>query len=509
MAVDEYAQKRAQLELGVLYRISQRLTQQHDVSSLLNDVMDILETEFGLSRGTLTLRQPDSDVFVIEASRGLTAEERRRGQYKLGEGVTGRVARDAEPAMVPDISVDPNFLNRTGSREQKRVAFLCVPIVHQRQVIGTMSIDRPTAPPAELSHDLHFLQLAADLLAEGVARIREEREERDSLMAENRRLREQLGNQYHPSNMVGNCSSMRQVYEQIAQVADSPATVLIRGESGTGKELVARAIHAASPRANKPFVAVNCAALTESLLESELFGHEKGAFTGATAQAKGRFELADTGTLFLDEVGELSPNVQTKFLRVLEESCFQRVGGARQIHVDVRVIAATNRDLPTMVSDGSFRADLFYRLQVIQIELPPVRRRTGDVPLLVQHFVQRYASKMGRRIEGVAPDAMDAMCAYPWPGNVRELKNAIERAMVLGEGPVLRLEDLPPSISAGGGDVTEALGDVGVRTIKEMEREAIVAALRETQGNKARAAQLLEIDRSTLYKKIKDYEIDV
>ncbi len=494
MAVDEYAQKRAQLELGVLYRISQRLTQQHDVSSLLNDVMDILETEFGLSRGTLTLRQPDSDVFVIEASRGLTAEERRRGQYKLGEGVTGRVARDAEPAMVPDISVDPNFLNRTGSREQKRVAFLCVPIVHQRQVIGTMSIERPTAPPAELSHDLHFLQLAADLLAEGVARIREEREERDSLMAENRRLREQLGNQYHPSNMVGNCSSMRQVYEQIAQVADSPATVLIRGESGTGKELVARAIHVTSTRRNNPFICVNCASLPENLVESELFGHERGAFTGAIQQRKGRFELANGGTLFLDEIGDISPAMQVRLLRTLQEKTIERVGGSQTIPVNVRIVTATSRNLEQAIRDDAFREDLYYRLNVFPIHLPPLRERRSDIMLLADHFVNKYSELYGKNIKRISTAAINMMMTYHWPGNVRELENCIERAVLTSGDSVIHGYSLPPSLQTA--DQTDTLtipreGASLSELLDSYEREIIIDALKKHRGNAAAVAREL------------------
>jgi Nif-specific regulatory protein len=248
----------------------------HDVSALLNEVMDVMETGMALSRGTLTLRRPDTDIFVIEASRGLTPDEMKRGQYRLGEGITGKVAKSGKAVLVPDITKEPDFLNRTKSRKDTRVAFLCVPIIHQRRVIGTLSIDRPVADEGELKRDLEFLRLVASLLAEAVAGIREQIEEHESLVAENRQLREQLVRQYHPANIIGKCSTMRHVYEQVAQVADSTATVLVRGESGTGKELVARAIHYSSSRKSGPFVCVNCAALPENLIESELFGHEKG-----------------------------------------------------------------------------------------------------------------------------------------------------------------------------------------------------------------------------------------
>ncbi len=328
--------------------------------------------------------------------------------------------------------------------------------------------------------------------------------------------------------------------------------MLLTGESGSGKEMVARAIHRASRRARGPFIAVNCAALTETLIESELFGHEKGAFTGATERKLGRFELADKGTLFLDEVGELPLGCQTKFLRVLEEQVFERVGGTRPIQTDVRVVAATNRDLAQMARRGGFREDLYYRLSVIHTVVPPLRERPDDIPELAEYFLARLRHQVARRVTGFSAEAMRALSSHPWPGNVRELKNAVERAIVLGDGELIRPEDLPPGIGDGGRsavsyasvsagpmagrklppEVTPGPGMLpsvesrlaptppgGMpavappaadkpRSLKELEREGIIAALEATGGNKAQAAQILEIDRSTLYKKIKDYEID-
>jgi DNA-binding NtrC family response regulator len=303
--------------------------------------------------------------------------------------------------------------------------------------------------------------------------------------------------------------------------------VLLTGESGSGKEMVARGIHRTSRRRRQAFVAVNCAAMTETLIESELFGHEKGAFTGATERKIGRFEAADKGTLFLDEVGELPLSCQTKFLRVLEEQSFERVGGTRPLEVDVRVVAATNRDLGDMVRRGQFREDLFYRLSVIHAVVPPLRARPGDIPLLAEHFLARLRRQVARRVTGFAPHAMQALTRHLWPGNVRELRNAVERAIVLGEGEIIRLEDLPPQIgSADGGaaafvappmpalpvaasmSIAPGAAPATARSLKDLEREGIVAALAATGGNKAQAAAILEIDRSTLYKKIKDYGID-
>jgi Nif-specific regulatory protein len=272
-------EKSDSVEMSVLYRISQAVAHRRDIPALLQEVFDILEKDMGMSYGTLTLRRPDTDVFVIEASRGLTPEEHKRGQYRLGEGITGSVAKSGKAEIVLDISKDPRFLNRTRSRKGAPVAFVCVPIIHQRQVIGTISIDRPAAEKAQLTRDQEFLRLVTNLLAEAVASIRQQIVEQEGLKAENERLRRQLGDKYQPHNLVGNSKEMRAVYDQVAQVADSAATVLIRGETGTGKELVARAIHFGSSRRGSPFVSVNCAALPENLIESELFGHEKGSWT--------------------------------------------------------------------------------------------------------------------------------------------------------------------------------------------------------------------------------------
>ena len=503
-------EKRAQIELGILYRISQAITHQHDVSALLDEVLDIMEKDMGLSRGTLTLRRPDSDVFEIEASRGLSADERKRGQYRLGEGITGIVARDGKPAVVPDISKDPRFLHRTKARKEEALAFLCVPIVHQSRVIGTMSIDRPVAEEKELVRDLNFLKLVADILAEGVARIREQISERESLLAENLQLRRQLGERYHPSNIVGNCSSMRLVYEQIAQVAGSTATVLVRGESGTGKELVARAIHYSSPRRNSPFVAVNCAALPESLIESELFGHEKGAFTGAVQQRKGRFELANGGTLFLDEIGDISPSVQVRLLRVLQERAFERVGSDKTVHVNVRVIAATSRNLEEEISKGRFREDLYYRLNVFPIHLPPLRERRSDIMVLADHFVQKYNEIYAKKVKRISTAAINMMMAYHWPGNVRELENCIERAVLASTDDVIHGYIMPPSLQTAEQTNTAILPEQGT-SLKDMvdayERELIIDALKKHRGNAAAAARELQATQRIINYRVRHLHI--
>ncbi len=321
--------------------------------------------------------------------------------------------------------------------------------------------------------------------------------------AENRQLREQLDSKFGMENIIGNSPAMQEIFDTVRQVAGSRATVLVQGESGTGKELVAKAIHQLSLRKHGAFVPVHCAALSSTLLESELFGHEKGSFTGATELRKGRFELADGGSLFLDEIGEVDSTVQVKILRALEERAFERVGGQATITVDTRLIAATNRDLKKMVEDGTFREDLYYRLHVVVIELPPLRKRAGDVSLLINHFLELFNRENDRSINGFSPDALDLLQAYDWPGNVRELRNAVEQMVVLSRGQRIGVRELPAHIR-GAADAPRTSSVEG-GTLEELEKMAIEQALKATGGNRTRAAEQLGISRRTLHRKIAEY----
>ena len=340
--------------------------------------------------------------------------------------------------------------------------------------------------------------------------------------SENLNLREQLDRKYGLDNLIGASDAMQAVFDTIQQAAPTQATVLIQGESGTGKELVAHAIHRLSSRSNGPFVAVHCAALSQNLLESELFGHEKGAFTGAANRRKGRFELADGGTLFLDEVSEIDTAVQVKLLRVLEEHAFERVGGADTLDVDIRLITATNRDLRQLAEEGKFREDLFFRLDVITIHLPPLRERPGDVPLLCDHFLKECAAKNGKELDGFTQDAINMLAAYQWPGNVRELRNTIEKMVVLARGSRLTARDVPGNIREevrGRLPVARAAGDrasqddglsvLGADSLADAERQMIEAALSKHGGNRTKAAEDLGISRRTLHRKLKQYREDV
>ena len=325
--------------------------------------------------------------------------------------------------------------------------------------------------------------------------------DQQSLVLENQSLRAQLQETLRSRSIIGNSLMMRQTMDMVHQVAPSSANVLLLGESGTGKELFARAIHTASLRDDKPFIALNCAALPETILEGELFGHEKGAFTGATQRRQGRFELADSGTLFLDEIGETSPAVQVKLLRVLQEGEFERLGGTHTLSVDVRVVAATNKNIEAEVAAGRFREDLYYRLNVISIQLPPLRERKDDIGLLAHHFLKLYADKNAKALGGITREAVDALMAWNWPGNVRELENAIERAVVLTRSDMVTLDDLPPAIRGGEADTKQLVIPIGT-PLEDIERTVIRETLAHTKGDKKLAAQLLGIATRTIYRKI-------
>ncbi len=327
--------------------------------------------------------------------------------------------------------------------------------------------------------------------------------EHQQLVEENLSLRQKLGDQYQFENMIAKSSKMQRVIEVIKIVAKSNATVLIIGESGTGKEVVARAIHSQSHRGSKPFVAVSCAALPESLLESELFGYEKGAFTGAYAQKKGKFEFANRGTLFLDEVGEMSANIQVHLLRVLEEKEFTRVGGNEPIKADVRVISATNKDLRKAIASGEFREDLYYRLNVVTIELPPLRERKEDIPLLAQHFLNKFALENQKKVDGFSPEATEFLLNYDWPGSVRELENAIERAVILAKDSLITIADLPQE------NLALAHPAPMGKNLKEVQKNHILKILTETGENFSEAARILGISRMTLYNKVREYDLAV
>jgi Nif-specific regulatory protein len=464
----------------------------------------------GMGRGTLALLNRDTGEISIEVAHGLSASQQQRGRYRPGEGVTGKVVQSGKPVVVPRISEDPMFLNRTGARKslrKKDISFICVPIKIGNEVVGALSVDRLFDENVSLQEDVRLLCIIASMIAQAVRLRQAANEERTRLLADNVRLQEELKERFRPANIIGNSKAMRNVYDQIAQVAKSDITVLIRGESGTGKELVANAIHYNSPRAGKPFVKVNCAALPETLLESELFGHERGAFTGAISSRRGRFELADGGTIFLDEVGDFTPATQVKLLRVLQEREFERVGATTTLKANVRVIAATNRDLEALIETGQFRQDLYYRLNVFPIHVPPLRERRADIILLADHFVEKYARVNGKSVRRISTPAIDMLMAYHWPGNVRELENCVERAVLLSEDDVIHGHHLPPSLQTAEASGTAHVGTLQA-TLDNVERELLLDALKSARGNKAKAARALGISERLMGLRVRKHGVD-
>jgi Nif-specific regulatory protein len=497
-------------ELSLLFEISQTLDSAVDVRDVVGPVLKAMSRHMGMSRGTLTLLNRETGEIVIEAAHGLSTGEQDRGRYKLGEGITGQVIQSGRPAVIPRISEEPLFLNKTGARRhvvREDVSFICVPIKQGREIFGALSVDRLFSDEVSLEEDVRLLSIVGSLIAQAVRLRQSMREERQRLLEENVRLQGELADRFRPSNIIGNSKPMQAVYDMIAQVAKTNTTALIHGESGTGKELVAHAIHYNSLRAAKPFIKVNCAALPEAVLESELFGHEKGAFTGALAMRKGRFELASGGTIFLDEVGDFSPATQIKMLRVLQEREFERVGGASTIKVDVRIIAATNRNLDTLIEEGKFRSDLYYRLNVFPIHLPPLRERKTDILLLADFFVEKYSKAMHKDVRRISTPAIDMLMSFHWPGNVRELENVIERAMLLSTDDVIHGHHLPPSLQTAEASGTAFTGNM-LQTIDNVERELVLDALKSARGNKAKAARILGISERLMGLRVQKHGID-
>jgi Nif-specific regulatory protein len=497
-------------ELRLLFEIAQILDRSIDLRDELGPVLKAIAQQTGMLRGTITLLERASGELFIEAAHGLSGPELERGRYKLGEGVVGQVVQTGRPMVIPRVSQDPTFLNRTQSRKnlsKDDVSFICVPIKMETLVIGALSADRLFDESVSLEEDLRMMSIIASMIAQAVRLRQQHQAERKRLLDENTRLQSQLQERFRPSNIIGTSSAMQDVFDLIGQVAKSDATVLIRGESGTGKELVAHAIHYNSSRASRPFVRVNVAALPESVIESELFGHEKGAFTGATQQRKGRFELADGGTIFLDEIGELSPQMQVKLLRVLQEREFERVGGTDTVAVDVRVLAATNRDLEKMMQDGSFRQDLYYRLNVFPIHIPPLRDRRADILELANFFVEKISKKNHKYVRRISTPAIDMLTSYHWPGNVRELENVIERAVLLTTDDVVHGHHLPPTLQTADASNTPMPGTLE-DTLLRVEKEMIIECLKSARGNKARAARELGITERLMGLRVRKHAIE-
>jgi len=499
-------------DLTCLYEITKKLAAAVDMKSCLEQVVEVLAVGREMESGTVTIINPASGHLEIEVAHGISESAKRKGKYKLGEGITGRVVATGHPIIVPRIDEEPDFLNKTGTRDEKkkdRGSFICVPIHMGQQVVGALSVDRSYVGSfgEQSEADLRFLTIVSSLIARTVYRIQVVTKEQESLRQENLKLRRELSSKNKVKEIIGNSSRMEEVFAMVHKVADSEATVLLRGESGTGKTMVARAIHYNSSRKDEPFIVVNCSALPETLLESELFGHEKGAFTGAQSKKIGRFEQAGKGTLFLDEIGDTSLGMQVKLLSVIQERTFQRLGGLQTINSQARMVAATNRDMEEAVREKSFREDLYYRLNVFPIYMPPLRERRTDILLLAEHFLEKYSGLNKKSIRRISTSAIDLLIQYHWPGNVRELENCIERAVLICDGSSIKNYHLPPTLQTP--DSIDAMKSLSLTdAVENFERELIIEALKQNNGHQTKAAKYLNTTLRIINYKIHRYKID-
>ena len=530
------AARKIDQEMAILTEIGQILSATLNLREAFSEAMQVLIDKMDILRGALVLLDETNGRLHTEAAVGLRPEEMERGVYALGEGITGSVVVTGRPRVIPDIRTEPDFLNRTAVRNLEplapQISFFCIPVKIEGRAVGALSCDKAFVSDEQVHHDTGFLGIVATFLAQAIQINRMVLRQKEELLEENRQLRANLRDRYKFENIIGDSPAMHEVFATVAQVANSRASCLLLGENGTGKEMIAKAIHYNSPRKDKPFIRVNCGALAGTLFESELFGHVKGSFTGAIRDKVGRFEAADGGTIFLDEIGTLDPQMQVRLLRVLQEREFERVGDTQTLKVDVRLIAATNVDLQDGVARGTFREDLFYRLNVVSIYLPPLRNRREDIPDLIDFFLDKYNTVNGRNLRRISRELLSVLLRYPWPGNVRELENAVERAVVLSTSEDFTEDLLPLSVRMFAAQRRQSQSSESIETlvrrladqaigeyefqegkiydlaITQVEHALIDRALAKCGGVKTKAADFLGINRNTLNKKVKDLGID-
>jgi len=500
-------------ELSLLFDISYTLESSLELREVIRPVLLKMADGLGMKRGTITILDREDRTPSISEAVGLPTGQSQKNYLVACQDLVQQVIESGQAIVVPDISKEMALKTRWQQEQQvdptsPAAAYICVPIKFGEEVIGALSVERILDGRVRLSADRRLLSLIANVIAHTVHFHRLTQEKLESLQRENERLQHQIQTTFRPPNMIGNSDAMRSVYRHIEQVANSVTTVLIRGESGVGKELIARALHEQSPRKGKAFVKFNCAALPESIIESELFGHEKGAFTGAVNLRKGRFEVASGGTIFLDEIGDISPATQVKLLRVLQEREFERVGGHTPIKADVRILTATSRNLEEMIEQDKYRADLYYRLNVFPIYAPPLCERKSDLLLLADHFIEKYSKLNGKPVRRISTAAIDLLMSYHWPGNVRELENCIERSVLLCPGKSIEAHHLPPTLQKKeASEKTSATGTLDA-AVSALEYEMIVAELKGCDGNMAAAARKLGLTERQMGLRVKRLNID-
>ncbi|MDD5248205.1 MAG: nif-specific transcriptional activator NifA [Rhodocyclaceae bacterium] len=509
------------IELETLYRVGEVLSRSLDFRHTLREVLRALDERAGMSRGMVTVLDPESGDLVVNAVSGQDEADSAPVRYQSGEGLLGLILEEKRTVALASAGDDSRFLNRLGIYD-RRLPFIAAPISLGGNLQGVLAVQPNTPDDGLLAERTRFVEMVANLIGQSVRLSLDIEHEKKSLAEERDSLRRTVRHQYGFDNIVGRSAPMRRVFDQVRMVSKWNTTVLLRGETGTGKELIASAIHYHSPRSRGPYVRLNCASLPENLLESELFGHEKGAFTGAVGSRKGRFEAADGGTLFLDEIGEISPAFQAKLLRVLQEGELERVGGNRTLKVDVRVIAATHRNLEAAVDAGDFREDLYYRLNVMPILLPALRERPEDIPDLARHLAVRIGEMQGRPLS-ITEAAIRRLTQYAWPGNVRELENCLERAAVMSpagiiEADLVRIdrprEGMAPPAAAAAPLAAQpapaaAVPGVDAADPNRDERSRVIAALEQAGWVQARAARLLGMTPRQIAYRIQTLNIEV
>lgn len=499
-------------ELPLLFEISQLINNSRYIKDAMNPIMEIIAIYLSAERTFLSILNREVSNIFIEAAYGISQEEKKQGRYLIGEGITGEVVKTGKPVYIEKIGSAKGFANKTNIKlktaKKEDISFICVPIRVENEILGTLSIAKIYDERILKEELIRILSVVGSMIARAVQARQDRMEEFERLRSENLKLQNELGSKFLDENVVGNSAVMREVFTQIQQVAKTKATVLIRGESGVGKELVTAAIHNGSDRADKPLIKVNCAAIPETLIESELFGHEKGAFTGADKQKMGRFELAGGGTIFLDEIGDLPLPIQVKLLRVLQEHEFERLGGVKTIKSDVRIIAATNRNLEKLIETDEFREDLYYRLSVFPVYVPALKERPSDIPQLVDHFIAKANKKNGTDIIRISSSAIEMLMIYSWPGNIRELENCIERACILSTDKVIRPQHLPPTLQTAESSDTSHSGTLQ-SIIDKVEKQLIIDTLTSLKGNVFQSAKQLGISNRKLGLRIDKYALDV
>ncbi|MCX6051127.1 MAG: sigma 54-interacting transcriptional regulator [Campylobacterales bacterium] len=512
-------------EISLLYDIAVMLSSTTDIRESIEKGMRMLKRSSYLDRCTLFILSDDKTELELYASIDLTAQQRKMAIYKLGEGATGLAAKSAEPVVIENIHNNINYLNKMGTVNTKSISYVAVPIIQDDEVIAVISANTCKSSVMDFDDVVRMLTIVGSLFGGTLATQKKFAKEKEDITELKTYYKEQALSEYNFESIIGRSSKMRLVFSMLETVAPSDATILIRGETGTGKELIATAVHNLSKRKNAPFIKLNCAAISETLLESELFGHEKGAFTDAKEARKGRFELADGGTLFLDEIGDITPSLQVKLLRILQEQEFERVGGNKTIKTNVRLVAATNRNLEEMVKNGTFREDLFYRLNVIPVNLPPLRERYEDVKLLVEHYLHKFMQEHRKQMT-FAKSALEILLDYPWPGNIRELQNTMERIVLICPNGTIEpdmlnhvlpfnyqklhmpVEPTPILESEVTTVVTQPAPRLTKTSLLDMEKESIIQALIEHRGIQTKAATQLGMTARQIGYKIQKYGIE-